>query len=228
MTKPKIKIDIVSDVVCPWCYIGKRRLEKAVNELKGSFEFDIQYLPFQLNPNIPNEGFTQKDYLTKKFGSTERYEEVTQYVTQIASEEGLRFNFAIQEKSPNTFDCHRIIWWSSKHQKQGEAVEAFFTAYFERGIDLTKRENLISIAVQSGLDKVEVTKFILGDEGSSEVASKEAFTRKIGVSGVPFYIINDKYTISGAQPSEVFRKALPDISAKTLFAGENCDIEGNC
>jgi Predicted dithiol-disulfide isomerase involved in polyketide biosynthesis len=109
MSKPKIKIEVVSDVVCPWCYIGKRRLEKAMDQLKDQMDFDVEFLPFELNPDMPKEGKDQKDYLVKKFGSEEKYQQITNHVVNVASQEGLKFDFQKQHVSPNTRDAHRIM-----------------------------------------------------------------------------------------------------------------------
>jgi predicted DsbA family dithiol-disulfide isomerase len=227
--KPTIKIAIASDVICPWCYIGKRRIEKAMDQLKNEYDFDIRYLPFELNPSTPKEGYNQKEYLSNKFGGEERYEQLTKNVTSIAAQEGLTFDFNKQLKSPNTLDSHRIIWFSEKKGKQKATVEAFFKAFFEDGVDLTLKENLIKVAASAGLDAGEVAALLDSNEGLNEVKESEYYIQNAGVSGVPFYIINDKYGISGAQPADVFVKALKDIGAETPLQGEACDIDGkNC
>jgi predicted DsbA family dithiol-disulfide isomerase len=212
----RIKVDIVSDVVCPWCYIGKRRLEKAIEELKGEFEFDINYLPFELHPNMPKEGRNQKEYLTEKFGGEERYQQLTNNVTAVAAEEGLHFNYTRQQNSPNTRDAHRLIWLAKQEGVQPEVKEALLNAYFEKGIDLTKNDNLIDVAESAGLDRNKATALLSSDEGLVEVEYLEQLNTQRGVSGVPFYIVNDKYGISGAQPSSSFVSAFRDISEKTL------------
>ena len=139
MNKPQIKIEVVSDVVCPWCYIGKRRLEKALEQLKDQFEFDVEYSPFELNPDMPVEGRNQKEYLTQKFGSESKYKQIIGHVTKVAAEEGLNFDFTNQNVSPNTRNAHRIIWFAKAKGKQLEMKEALMKAYFEQGIDLSKK-----------------------------------------------------------------------------------------
>jgi predicted DsbA family dithiol-disulfide isomerase len=228
MNKPLIKIDIVSDVVCPWCYIGKRRLEKAIDQLKEQYEFQLNYLPFELNPHTPKEGFDYKEHLSEKFGGEERFEQITDNTARVAASEGLEFNLSIQKKAPNTFDAHRIIWFAAREGKQIRAVELFFKSFFTEGIDLTKKENLLEIAKKADLDVAKVEQFLLSEEGKSEVKAMEKHAQSIGVSGVPFYIINNKYAVSGAQPTDVFLEALPDIAVKAPVGGESCDIEGNC
>ncbi len=225
MPKPKIKIDVVSDVVCPWCYIGKRRLEKAVDLLQDKYEFELEYHPFELNPDMPVEGTDQKKYLTNKFGGEERYHQITDRVTIVAAEEGLHFDFGNQRISPNTREAHRVIQFAKQEGKQPEVKEAFMKAYFTEGIDLSKKENIIRVAAQAGLSKEKVEKFLSTDDGLAEVALAEKELQKLGITGVPFYIINNKYAISGAQPSESFVQAFEDIGAKTEMSVEMRDVE---
>jgi predicted DsbA family dithiol-disulfide isomerase len=209
--KPVIKIDIVSDVVCPWCYIGKRRIEKAMLTLQDEYTFEVTYLPFELNPHTPKEGFNQKEYLINKFGGTERYDQVTQQVSHVAAQEGLQFNFEKQPRSPNTRDAHRIIWYAKKVDMQLPVKEAFLKAYFEEGIDLTNKDNLLSVASSAGLDPKQIATFLDSNEGVTEVTQLEQQNYERGISGVPFYIINNQYGISGAQSSEVFMNAIQQI-----------------
>jgi predicted DsbA family dithiol-disulfide isomerase len=212
MSIPKIKIDVVSDVVCPWCYIGKRRLEKAIDELKGQLEIDVEFHPFELNPDTPKEGKNQKEYLTAKFGGIERYKQITGNVTKVAAEEGLTFNFDIQEISPNTRDAHRIIRYAKEEGKQAAANEAFLKAYFEEGIDLSKNENLLTVAVKAGLNETKVSSLLASDEGFVEVELEEKMNYQRGISGVPYFIINNTYGVSGAQATDVFKQALLEIA----------------
>jgi predicted DsbA family dithiol-disulfide isomerase len=230
MTKPVIKIDIVSDIVCPWCYIGKRRIEKAMQSLENEYDFDVSFLPFELNPQTPSEGFNQKEYLTKKFGSEEKYNQITSHVTNVAAQEGLQFDFSKQLVSPNTKDAHRVIWFAGKEGKQLAVKEAFMKAYFEQGIDLTRKENIVSVAASAGLDAIKVASLLDSTEGLNEVDQMEQLNHQRGVSGVPFYIINNQYGISGAQPADVFVQALKQIGTEiTPAEGEACEVESkNC
>ena len=216
MSIPKIKIDVVSDVVCPWCYIGKRRLEKAIDQLAGQVDVEVEFHPFELNPDMPKEGKNQKQHLADKFGSEERYKQITSNVTKVAAEEGLKFNFDKQEVSPNTRDAHRIIRYAKSEGKQAAVNEAFMKAYFEEGIDLSKKENLLTIAIKAGLDNMKVSSVLHSDEGLVEVELEERMNSQRGISGVPYFIINNKYGVSGAQPAEVFQKALMDIAAESV------------
>jgi len=229
MKKPVIKIDVVSDVVCPWCYIGKRRLEKAIDQLKDKIDFEVVYHPFELNPDTPKEGLNHRDYLTKKFGSETRYQQITNHVVSIAAQEGLKFNFTDQQISPNTLDAHRLIGFARKSGKQHEMKEALMSAYFEKGVDLTQNENLVNVAVAAGLDGNAVESFLKSDELTAEVKLEEQLNFQRGISGVPFYIINNKYGVSGAQPTDGFIQALTEIGTEELANAEACDVETkNC
>jgi predicted DsbA family dithiol-disulfide isomerase len=227
MNKPKIKVDIVSDVVCPWCYIGKRRIEKAMDALNTKYDFEVEYHPFELNPQMPAEGVDQKQYLSAKFGGEDRYNQITAQTAATAAQEGLAFDFSIQKISPNTRNAHRIIQYARQEGKQPAIKEALMKAYFEQGFDLSKNENLISVAVSAGLSKDEVEQLLASDQGLAEVIHAERELQKLGISGVPFYIINNKYGISGAQPTETFVQAFEDITRETESNGEICDTDNN-
>jgi predicted DsbA family dithiol-disulfide isomerase len=218
MNRLSIKIDVVSDVVCPWCYIGKRRLEKAMDQLSGQYDFEIEYFPFELNPEMPKAGRNQKEYLTEKFGSGERYAQLTQHVSQVAADEGLRFDYTRQPISPNTHDAHRLVWLArqGKRDIQSDVQENLMKAYFEEGVDLSQRENLVDIGIKSGLDEGKVRTMLDSNEGEAEVTYAEQLNRQRGIRGVPFFIINNQYGISGAQPTEVFVETLTQIANKDL------------
>jgi len=214
MDKNKIKIDVVSDVVCPWCYIGKRRLENALSRLPENIEVDLNFLPFELNPDIPKTGTDHKTYLADKFGSRERYDQLTEHVVNVAAGEGLKFNYENQSVMPNTLDAHRLIQYAKKSGKQPAIKEALMKAYFEQGIDLSKQENLLNIAEQNGLDRDEVKSFLSSEQGILEIKQQEQANHQRGISGVPFYIINNKYGVSGAQPSDTFVEILMEVAGE--------------
>jgi predicted DsbA family dithiol-disulfide isomerase len=203
-------------------------LEKAIDQLKNDFDFEVEYHPFELNPNMPAEGRNQKEYLVAKFGGKERYHQITNHTTKTALQEGLKFDFSKQTTSPNTFNSHRLIAFAKAKGKQAELKEALMSAYFEKGIDLTKTRNLVSIAVEHGLDAREVEQFLNSNDLAAEVKLEEQLNYQRGISGVPFYIINNKYGVSGAQPTEVFVNALADIG-KEVVEGAACDMDAkNC
>lgn len=214
MKRLEIQIEVVSDVVCPWCYIGKRRMEKAMDQLKDQYDFKITFSPFELNPDMPPEGIDQKAYLSKKFGGEERYNQIIQQVSQVAAAEGLNFDYSKQAVSPNTRDAHRIIWYAKQEGKQPAVKEAFLKAYFEDGIDLSKKDNLLKIAGSAGLSMEKVKLLLESGEGLKEVELSEQRSHQRGISGVPFYIINSKYGVSGAQAPEFFARTFQEIAQK--------------
>ncbi len=173
MNKTVIKIDVVSDVVCPWCYIGKRRLEKAIDQLKNDFDFEVNYHPFELNPDMPIEGKNQKEYLVDKFGGEEKYNQIRNHITGVAAQEGLKFDFNSQKISPNTLDSHRLIAYARYEGKQHQMKEALMSAYFEKGIDLTKTQNLIAVANELGMDSKATGLFLNSDELKADVKLEE-------------------------------------------------------
>lgn len=207
MTKAKIKIGVVSDVVCPWCYIGKRRLENAIHQSSDRFDFEVEYFPFELNPHMPEEGADYREYLTSKFGSESKFLQLTNHVKQIAAQEGLDFNMDVQKISPNTRNAHRIILVAKEDGKQIEVVEALFKAYFTEGVDLSNINNLIDISVQAGLDRTKIDQLLKSNSGKLEIEMAEKELQQLGITGVPLYIIDNKFAVSGAQSVEAFIKA---------------------
>lgn len=227
--KPVIKIDIVSDVVCPWCYIGKRRLEKALEIIGDRFTIELEYHPFELNPQMPSQGVDQKEYLARKFGSETKYFQITEHTTRVAAGEGLLFNFDKQRISPNTRKVHSLIQEAKSDNKQLDVTEAFFKAYFTDGLDLSREENLISTAVAAGIPEETVKRILADDACQLAVALAEKEMQKLGITGVPFYIINSRYGVSGAQPTETFVKALEEIGSEmTVQEGASCAIDEAC
>src|SRR6516225_5115308 len=144
-------VDVLSDVICPWCYIGKRRLEKAVAALGGPVK--VRWLPFQLNPTMPKQGISRREYRTKKFGSWERSQELDARVIEVGKAEGIHFAFDRIERTPNTLDAHRLIWLAEKQGVQGAVVEALFCAYFTEGRDISHRQGLLAVVAGAGLDR---------------------------------------------------------------------------
>jgi predicted DsbA family dithiol-disulfide isomerase len=229
MKKPVIQIDVVSDVVCPWCYIGKRRLEKAIDAVSDRFDFEVNYHPFELNPTIPQEGLDQKEYLTAKFGGEERYDQLTGKVSSVAASEGITFNFNNQAVSPNTRNMHRIIRLAAEHGVQKEVVEAFFKAYFTEGKDLSKNTELTLVASEAGLAVDLIEKLLASEDHLAEVIAAETQMQSNGITGVPYYILNNKYGVSGAQASATFISAFKQIGGEIITSSESCSVdEKNC
>jgi predicted DsbA family dithiol-disulfide isomerase len=207
MERVKIKVGVVSDVVCPWCYIGKRRLEKAMFELSDRFDFEVEYFPFELNPRMPEEGTDYKQYLCRKFGSEPKFLELSEHVNQVAAREGLDFRLDLQRTVPNTRNAHRIIMLAREDGKQMQAVEEFYKAYFTEGVDLSKIENLIAISAKAGVDIEKVDMLLHSNTGKVEIEMAEKELTDLGITSVPLFIIDDQFGISGAQSVETFVNA---------------------
>lgn len=209
--KKTINIKVASDVVCPWCLVGKTELEIAINELKDEYHFDVQFLPFELDPNLDKEGVDFRPYITRKFGDWDRFLQNSNMLVERGKGIGLNFDFENIERSPNTFNLHRIIQFAHQFGLQAVMKEAYMKAYFEEGIDLTKTQNIIEIAVRVGLDEELVWQLLNGNEGVNEVQMIQESIRAMGISGVPFFIINDQYGLSGAVPAKQLVQAFKEI-----------------
>lgn len=194
-----LRIDVISDVICPWCYIGKRRLEKAIAALNGLTEVQLRWLPFQLNPSMPKEGISRKDYRIRKFGSWERSLELDAQVVAAGLMEGIHFAFDRLERTPNTVDAHRLIWLAGKHGIQNAVVEALFRAYFTEGRDISKRQIIIDVVAEAGLDRGHAERLLNTNEGLEAIQEAAAQARRLRVEGVPFFVVNGTQSLSGAQ-----------------------------
>lgn len=212
MKKTLLRIGIVSDVVCPWCYIGKRRLEKAMALTSDRFEFEREYLPFELNPHVPEEGADYREYFCGKFRREANYQERADHVKKIAAREGLEFNPEMQHRYPNTRNAHRLILIAREENKQEGVAEALFRAYFTEGLDLTKNENLIKIAVGAGLNGDKVDTLLQSNTGKLEIEMTETELQRLGITAVPLFIIQNKFLISGAQSVETFTKTFEEAA----------------
>ena len=208
-----LKIDIVSDIVCPWCVIGFRNLKKAMEELKSELDFEISWKPYELHPEIPQEGYDKKLYMQQKFGSSggkSRYDEIT----KIGKSLNFNFNFSKTERIPNTFMAHRLLWKSEEYNLQTELSEALFTAYFTDGLDIGSKEILAKISESVGMSKSEILNFLDSKEGGQETADLEMNFIEKSIGAVPTYFINDKYIIQGGQEPETFISFLRKIIQK--------------
>ena len=202
-----LHIDVVSDVICPGCFIGKRRLEKAIAALDGQHEVRVRWLPFQLNPTMPREGVGRKEYRTEKFGSWERSLELDAQMVAVGDTEGIHFAFDRIERTPNTLEAHRLIWLADQQGVQDTVMEALFAAYFTDGSDIGKRQMLIDIVSEAGLERHRAEAMLNSDEGMDAIKEAEELSRRHRVDGVPFFIINGRITLGGAQPPEAFLEA---------------------
>jgi predicted DsbA family dithiol-disulfide isomerase len=217
-----LTIDVISDVICPWCFIGKRRLERALNGRPAA----VYWHPFQLNPDMPRDGIDRKPYRIKKFGSWERSKELDAQAAAAGQGEGIAFNFDRMIRMPSTLDAHRVIWLAGKRGIQDSVVEALFRAHFADGRDLSDPVNLADVADGAGLDRAEVDELLAGDKGLDVVRAGEEQARRLGISGVPFFVVNGRVALSGAQPPELLRQAF-EQAGEAVVAGEACEVTGN-
>jgi len=205
--KPPVRIDVVSDVVCPWCFIGKRRLEKAI-ALKPDIPVEVHWRPYYLNDWVPREGMSRNDYLTAKFGSPERYKEIAGRVQQAAAAEGLTYAVDKISRQPNTADAHRLIRWAEAIGKAADMKQALMDLYFTEGADLTDREVLAKAAGSVGLDVEATRKRMESDEDVAQIEREAERAKEAGIQGVPMFIFGGKFAVSGAQAPEYLADAI--------------------
>jgi predicted DsbA family dithiol-disulfide isomerase len=209
MTLP---IDMISDVVCPWCFIGKRRLEKAI-ALKPAIPVELHFRPYFLNPWIPREGISREEYLTTKFGSPERYRGIAQRVAEAAAAEGLTYEIDGIKRQPNTLDCHRLILWAGQAGHAARMKQRLMDLYFTEGGDLTDPEMLVGAAADSGLDADLVRQRLATDEDVARVEREANSAKEAGIDGVPCFILGGLLAVQGAQA--------PDYLAQTIERAAN-------
>ena len=214
MDKQPLQLDVVSDVMCPWCYIGKRRLETAIAET--DLALDIRWRPFQLDPTLPPGGKDRKLYLAEKFGSIERARELYENIRQAGEAENIPFAFNNIEVSPNTLDAHRLIRWAGgvDAATQDRVVEALFEAYFINGKHIGDHDTLVRIAKKARMDANLVAELLAGDADRDLVTSEIAQAQAMGVTGVPTFIVANKYALVGAQPAAQLAEAFRTVAAQ--------------
>jgi predicted DsbA family dithiol-disulfide isomerase len=205
------QIDVISDVVCPWCFIGKRNLEQALATWRAKHPDEtptVRWHPFQLNPQLPASGVPRKQYLENKFGGPERAKEIYARVTTAGKHAGIEFAFDAIQVQPNTVDAHRLMHYAGERGKQDEMAEAIFRRYFLEGADLSDKQTLADIAQQAGMDRDEAAAYLASDADRELIEEQDRRARAIGVEGVPFFIFNQRLALSGAQPPEVIVEAM--------------------
>ena len=207
-------IEVWSDVVCPWCFIGKRRLEKAIAKLPDPSKIEVRHRAFQLQPDIQETVPTSKHLAEKYRVSAAQVEEMQANVCSIADGEGLCYDLK-NTLSGNTLDAHRLILWSAGKGKQAQLLEALFSAYFEKGKPVFSHNDLLEITDAVGLDHQEVETLLMSDLLEDQVKEDQSIAHQLGANGVPFFVIDMKYGISGAQPQEVFDQTLVAALAET-------------
>jgi predicted DsbA family dithiol-disulfide isomerase len=222
-----MKVEIFSDVACPWCYIGKRRFESALGQFEQSDQVEITWRSYQLDPSAPrNSGLNLNELLARKYGmTTQQAVAANDRVSNLAAAEGLDYHLD-KARYGNTFDAHRLIQLAATHRLQNEVEERFFKAYFSEGAALDDPETLVSLVSEVGLDAEEARAVLASAEYAEAVRSDIEEARELGIQGVPFFVIDEKYGISGAQPTEVFKKALDQIWAEAHPVSKLVSVTG--
>jgi len=213
-----VRIDVVSDIVCPWCFIGKHRLEKAI-ALNPDIPVEVRWRPYFLNDWIPREGISREQYLTTKFGSAERYKGIAQRVSAAAAAEGLTYAMDKISRQPNTLDAHRLIRWADEIGKAAEMKQRLMDLYFTEGADLTSHAVLAQAAADIGLDAETTRKALATDKDVAEIEREALSAKEAGIDGVPCFIFGGKFAISGAQESDYLAEAIERM-AQTADAAE--------
>ncbi len=202
-----LRIDVVSDVVCPWCFIGKRRLENALT-LVPDIAVDINWRPYFLNPWIPREGIDRQTYLETKFGSAERYAVIAERVVSAAAMEGLLYASDAINRQPNTLDCHRLILWSRSATDPGNMKQRLMELYFSEGADLTDSKTLVQAAVDCGMDGDLVRRLLASDADVDRIESEANAAKEAGIDGVPCFVFGGSVIVTGAQSPEYLASAI--------------------
>ncbi len=223
----KINVDIVSDIACPWCFVGKKHFEKAL-EMLPEYEITVHWKPFQLDPTIPTEGLDYKDYIEGKFGSISRFDGMFEHLKNVGKKAGIEFN--TMNRIPNTLRFHNLLHVASEEGFANELKEALFEAYFEKSMNLTDDGTIVALMSKFGWDEPKTLEVMHSLEISKMVKQEIHNAQKLGISGVPYFIINNKYGISGAQPTEVFVNSIRGIGAEmSKMEAASCSMDDpNC
>jgi predicted DsbA family dithiol-disulfide isomerase len=207
-----LQVDIVSDVICPWCYIGKRRFERALETIGGRHRVGVTWRPFQLNPDMPADGMERAAYLQAKFGGVERSREIYARIEAAGAGEGIAFAFDRIARTPNTVQAHRLIRLGQRLERQDEVVDALFRGYFTEGANIGDVATLVGLAERAGLASAEAERYLVGEEDREQVVGEDDAARRMGIHGVPCFILEQQYAISGAQEPAVLTEALDRVA----------------
>mgnify|MGYP001422564362 FL=1 len=211
MNRSQLKIDIVSDVVCPWCAIGYKKLSEAMTQLEDQISFEVNWKPYELHPEIPKEGFDKKEYYKIKFGESSGSKDKFNFISEEGKKVGLEFNFKKSKNLPNTFLAHRLLWLCRSKDMQDVLAEALFHAYFTDGRDVGNADELIEISSENGLNREEIKEFFQTNIGHEEVLREENRAREMNIFSVPTYIFNKKYLLVGGQESDTFEAYIKKV-----------------
>lgn len=209
MSEKKITIDVVSDVVCPWCFLGRKRLENALAMLP-EVEAEIRWRPFQLDPTLPPQGKDRQAYMREKFGNGSKIDDIHKQLTELGEENGIVFDFEAITRAPNTLDAHRLIHWAAQAapDTQNKLVGTLFSLYFEQGQDIGDHEVLVDAAASVGMDAAVVARLLESDADKATIREEIDTANRIGVRGVPCFIIDQKYAVMGAQTADALADAI--------------------
>jgi predicted DsbA family dithiol-disulfide isomerase len=216
-----VKLDILSDPICPWCYIGKTQLDRALAEIlaeQGKTPFEIEWHPFQLNPDMAAGGMERRAYLEAKFGGKEGAIQAYAPVLEAAEAAGLTIDFSAIARTPNTLDAHRLIHWAGIEGRQTPVAMALFRAYFEEARDIGDLDVLADIADGVGLDAAMMRKLLQGDADKDDIRARDAWARERGVTGVPTFVVGQRHAVPGAQPAELWKTVIAEIAASDAEA----------
>ncbi len=209
-----IHLDIISDPICPWCFIGKTRLEQALGQYPEGV-FDIEWHPFMLNPDMPDEGMDRREYVETKFGGPQGAAAVYGQIAEAARATGIEIDFDAIRRTPSTLDAHRLIHWAGIEGVQNAVVDGLFRAYFQQGLDISDPEVLARIAADAGMDRDVVTRLLAQDVDRQGIRKRAALARERGVQGVPCFIIDNDRVVQGAHPAETWVQLIDRILPAT-------------
>jgi predicted DsbA family dithiol-disulfide isomerase len=212
-----VKLDIISDPICPWCYIGKTYLDRALLN-HPDHPFLIEWHPFQLNPDMPAGGMDRREYLEHKFGGREGAVRVYGQIAKTAEDAGIEIDFAAIQRTPNTIDAHRLIHWAGIEGRQTAVVSKLFDAYFKQGLDISDKDVLADIADSVEMDAAVIRKLLDSDADAADLRARDAHSRQMGVTGVPTFVVAQQHALSGAQPPELWEKVITEIMAQDASA----------
>jgi predicted DsbA family dithiol-disulfide isomerase len=208
-----IRLDIFSDPVCPWCYVGKANLDRALAETPVN-PFQILWHPFQLNPELPREGVAKRAYLEQKFGSKARVDAIHERLREVARAAGVDMDPDKPQRMPNTLDAHRLIHWAGIEGRQSAVVTALMRAYWSEGRDIGDHETLAAIAGENGMDAEATLRLLASDADADDMAARDEDARKKGVTSVPTFLVAQQYVVTGAQPPDVWAKVIAELAAQ--------------
>jgi len=210
MDPAMIRLDIFSDPICPWCYIGKTLLDRAL-ETRPDHPFSVEWHPFQLNPDMPTGGMDRRAYLEAKFGGKQQAVEVYARIADAAEKAGIEIDFAKIQRTPNTMNAHRLIHWAGLEGRQNAVVMALFRAYFKDGRDIGSVDTLVDIAQACGMDPEATERLFATDADLADLAARDSDARQKGITGVPAFLIARQYVMPGAQPVETWQKVIDEL-----------------